>query len=89
MLAPMDALIFRSRPDGRNECDQWTIVRDSDDEEDFVVQERVKLDAVLSGKPYARLIRRMTVREFLGTDQPPAVKGKLQAFLAEQNSRKP
>jgi hypothetical protein len=29
------------------------------------------------------------VREFLGTDQPPAVKGKLQAFLAEQNSRKP
>jgi hypothetical protein len=85
----MDALIFRSRPDGRNECDQWTIVRDSDDEEDFVVHERVKLDAVLSGKPYARLIRRMTVGEFLATEQPPAVKGKLQAFLAEQNSRKP
>jgi hypothetical protein len=31
----------------------------------------------------------MTVGEFLATEQPPAVKGKLQAFLAEQNSRKP
>ena len=84
----MDTLIFRSRPNDRNECDQWTVVRDSDDNEDFVVQERVRLDAVLSGKPYARLIRRMTVQEFLGTDQPLAVKGKLQTFLEEQSAGK-
>jgi hypothetical protein len=42
------------------------------------------LDAVLSGKPYLRLIRRMTVAEFLATDQPPAVKRKLQSILDER-----
>jgi len=31
----------------------------------------------------------MTVREFLGTDQPPAVKQRLQAFLASRNTAKP
>jgi hypothetical protein len=70
----MDTVIFRGRPNDRNECDQWTLVHDADDQEDFVIQEHVKLDAVLSGKPYVRLIRRMTVEEFLGTDQPSAVK---------------
>jgi hypothetical protein len=67
----MDTLIFRTRPNDRNECDQWTLVRDADDSEDFVIQERVVLAALMSGKPYARLIRRMTVGEFLITDQPP------------------
>jgi hypothetical protein len=81
----MDTLIFRTRQNNRNECDQWTLVRDGDDQEDFVIQEHIKLDAVLSGKPYARLIRRMTVREFLSTGQPPAVKGKLQTLLEERN----
>ncbi len=82
----MDTLIFRGRPDDRDECDQWTLVRDAGDQEDFVIQEHIKLDAVLSGKPYARLIRRMTVGEFLGTDQPPAVKRKLQAILEERKA---
>jgi len=40
------------------------LVRDAQDQEDFVIQEHVKLDAMLSGKPYARLVRRMTVAEF-------------------------
>jgi hypothetical protein len=82
----MDTVIFRGRPNDRNECDQWTLVHDADDQEDFVIQEHIKLDAVLSGKPYVRLIRRMTVEEFLGTDQPPAVKRKLQALLASKRS---
>jgi hypothetical protein len=77
----MEDLIFRGRPDVRNECDQWTLVRDADDDQDYVMQEHVKLDAMLSGKPYLRLIRRMTVAEFLATDQPAAVKGKLQTIL--------
>jgi hypothetical protein len=51
----MDTLIFRTRPNDRNECDQWTLVRDADDSEDFVIQERVVLAALMSGKPYARL----------------------------------
>lgn len=85
----MDTLVFRGRPNERNECDQWTVIRDSDDKEDFVLQERISLDAVLSGKPCARLIRRMTVREFLITDQPRAVKAKLQAFLEERNATEP
>ena len=85
----MDTLIFRGRPNDRDECDQWTLVRDGDDQEDFVIQEHIKLDAVLSGKPYARLIRRMTVGEFLGTDQPPAVKIKLQNILDARNSPMP
>jgi hypothetical protein len=85
----MDTVIFRGRPDDRNACDQWTLVRDAEDQEDFVIHEHIKLDAVLSGKPYARLLRRMTVREFLGTDQPPAVKGKLQSLLAERNAPRP
>ena len=76
--------IFRGRPDGKNECDQWTLVRDPDDRQDYVVQEHVKLDEVLSGKPYLRLVKRMTVAEFLATDQPPAVKGKLQTILEER-----
>jgi hypothetical protein len=63
------------------------LVRDGDDQEDFVIQERIKLDAVLSGKPYARLIRRMTVGEFLGTDQPPAVKSRVQAFLEQRDAK--
>jgi hypothetical protein len=83
----MENLIFRGRPNERDECDQWTLVEDSDDHRDYVVQERVKLDAVLSGKPYVRLIRRMTVEEFLTTDQPPAVKAKLQIILAERKAR--
>jgi hypothetical protein len=77
----MDNLIFRTRPNDRNESDQWTVVRDGDDAVDFVIQERLKLDTVLSGKPYARLIRRMTVEEFLATDQPPAVKGRLLELM--------
>jgi hypothetical protein len=79
----MDIVIFRGRPDVRNECDQWTLVRDAQDQEDFVIQEHVKLDAMLSGTPFARLIRRMTVAEFLGTDQPPAVKRRLQVILEQ------
>jgi hypothetical protein len=78
----MDTLIFRTRPNDRNECDQWTLVRDGDDREDFVMHERFVLGAILSGEPCARLVRRMTVAEFFITDQPPAVKGKLYAALA-------
>jgi len=78
----METLIFRSRPDDRDACDQWTLVQDADDAEAFVIQEHVRLGAMLSGKPYARLIRRMTVGEFLATDQPPAVKAALQTLLA-------
>ena len=85
----MDTVIFRGRPDVRNECDQWTLVRDAQDQEDFVIQEHVKHDAMLSGEPYARLVRRMTVAEFLGTDQPPAVKSKLQVILEGRNAPRP
>jgi hypothetical protein len=89
ILALMDTLIFRGRPNDRDECDQWTLVRDGEDQEDFVIQEHIKLGAILSGKPYARLIRRMTVEEFLGTDQPPAVKIKLQNILDARNTPMP
>jgi hypothetical protein len=51
------------------------LVWDDEDAEDFVIQEHIKLDA---GKLSARLIRQMTVTEFLETDQNPAVKAKLQ-----------
>jgi hypothetical protein len=77
----MENLIFRGHPDERNECDQWTLVKDADDDHDYVVQEHVRLDAVLSGKPYLKLVRRMTVAEFLATEQAPAVKHKLQTIL--------
>jgi hypothetical protein len=83
----MDTLIFRTRPDDRNECDQWTLVKDGDDPEDFIIQEHVVFGALLSGKPYARLIRRMTVAEFLATDQPAAVKRKLQLVLEERKAQ--
>jgi hypothetical protein len=85
-VSVMDNIIFRERPDERNECDQWTLVKDPYDHEEYVVQEHVMLDAVLSGKPYLRLIRRMTVMEFLATDQPAAVKRKLQSILDERNA---
>ena len=84
----MENLIFRGRPDDKNECEQWTLVRDADDTADYVVQEHVKLDEVLSGRPYMRLVKRMTVSEFLGTDQPAAVKQRLQAFLAARTAAK-
>jgi hypothetical protein len=84
----MENLIFRGRPDDKNECEQWSLVRHVDDTEDYVMQEHVKLDEVLSGRPYTRLVRRMTVSEFLGIEQPAAVKQKLQAFLAGQNAAK-
>jgi hypothetical protein len=85
-VSVMDNIIFRERPDERNECDQWTLVKDPYDHEEYVVQEHVMLDAVLSGEPYLRLIRRMTVMEFLATDQPAAVKRKLQSILDERNA---
>ncbi|HUC48237.1 MAG TPA: hypothetical protein VMA30_02560 [Xanthobacteraceae bacterium] len=84
----MENLIFRGRPDDKNECDQWSLVRDPDDTGDFVVQEHVRLDEVLSGRPYLRLVKRMTVTEFLGTAQPAAVKRKLQSILDERNTSK-
>jgi hypothetical protein len=62
----METIVFRERPDERNECNQWTLVKDAYDQQDYVVQEHVMLDQVLSGKPYLRLIRRMTVTEFFG-----------------------
>jgi len=77
----MQSLIFRGRPDANNECDQWSLVREADDAQDYVVQEHVRLDAVLAGKPYLRLVRRMTVAEFLSTEQPAAVKRQLLARL--------
>jgi len=84
----LENLIFRGRPDEHNACDQWTLVKDPDDDQDYVVQEHVKLDALLSGKPYLRLVRRMTVTEFLATDQPAAVKRKLQTILDERAAAK-
>jgi hypothetical protein len=81
----MENIIFRERPNEHNECDQWPLVEDPYDHDEYVVQEHVMLDDVLSGKPYLRLIRRMTVAEFLGTDQPAAVKRKLQSILDERN----
>ena len=84
----MESVIFRERPNDRNECDQWTLVEDLYDKQEYVVQEHVLLDDVLSGKPYLRLIRRMTVAEFLRTDQPLAVKRKLQTILDERNAPK-
>jgi len=85
----MDNIIFRERPNEHNECDQWTLVKDTHDDEAYVVQEHVVLDAILSGRPYLRLIRRMTVKEFLQTEQPAAVKRKLQAMRDERNGPSP
>ena len=82
----MERLVFRGRPDENNECDQWSLVREADDADDYVVQEHARLDAVLGGKPYLRLIRRMTVAEFLSTDQPAAVKRKLLAVLESRTA---
>jgi hypothetical protein len=47
----METLIFRSRPDERNACDQWTLERHREDEQEFIVQEHVRLDALMAGKP--------------------------------------
>jgi len=77
----METLILRGRPDERNECDQWTLEQQPEDEQEFVVQEHLRLGALMSGKPHLRLVRRMTVPDFLNTDQPPAVKRRLQALL--------
>jgi len=77
----MESLIFRSRPDENNACAQWSLVKDAGDGEDYVVQEHISLDAVVAGKPYLRLVKRMTTDEFLVTDQPPAVKRKLLTLL--------
>ena len=84
----MENLIFRGRPDANDECDQWSLVKDPDDREDYVVQEHVKLGEVLSGRPYMRLVKRMTVAEFLGTEQPIAVKQKLLAMLDQREASK-
>jgi hypothetical protein len=84
----MENLIVRGRPDANNECDQWSLVKDPDDREDYVVQEHVKLGEVLSGRPYMRLVKRMTVAEFLGTEQPMAVKQKLLAILDQRQAPK-
>jgi hypothetical protein len=81
----METIVFRERPDESNACNQWTLVKDAFDHQDYVVQEHVRLDQVLSGKPYAHLVRRMTVAEFLATDQPLAVKRKLQSILDERS----
>jgi hypothetical protein len=85
----MESLIFRGRPDSHNACDQWTLVSDTDDPLEFVVQERLSLEALQSGKPYLRLIRRMTVREFMSTEQPSAVKRRLQALLDSRAASSP
>jgi hypothetical protein len=82
----METIVFRERPDERNECNQWTLVKDPYDHHDYVVQEHVLLDRVLSGKPYMHLVRRMTVAEFLATDQPSAVRRKLQSILEERRA---
>jgi hypothetical protein len=82
----METIVFRERPDERNECNQWTLVKDPYDHQDYVVQEHVLLDQVLYGRPYMHLVRRMTVPEFLATDQRPAVKGKLQSILDERRA---
>lgn len=84
----MENLIFRNRPDERNECQQWTLIADEADGQDYVVQEHVKFDALRSGAPYLRLVKRMTVAEFLATDQPAAVKIKLQSILAARSAAK-
>jgi hypothetical protein len=78
----MENLILRGRPDENNECDQWSLVREPDDDQDYVVQEHMKLDAALAGKPYLRLVKRMTAKEFLSTEQPATVKRKLVEMLA-------
>ena len=85
----MENLIFRGRPNERNECDQWTLIKEADDEREFVVQEHIKFDALRSGQPYLRLIKRMTVEEFLCTNQPAAVKFKLQGILDARKAQTP
>ncbi len=86
MVLLMETIVFRERPDERNECNQWSLVKDAYDHQDYVVQEHVMLDQVLSGRPYLHLVRRMTVAEFLATDQPPPVKRKLLSILDERNT---
>jgi hypothetical protein len=66
----MENLIFRGRPDDKNECEQWSLVRHVEDGEDYVVQERVKLDEVLSGRPYMRLVKRMTPSFWAPSSRP-------------------
>jgi hypothetical protein len=85
----MESLIFRSRPDEHGECDQWTVEQHQDDTQQFVVQEHVKLDALMAGKPHLRLVRRMTVSEFLNTDQPPAVQRRLLALIDTRRATSP
>jgi len=82
----METIVFRERPDERNACNQWTLVKDPYDHQDYVVQEHVLLDRALSGRPYMHLVRRMTVAEFLATDQPAAVKAKLRSILDERRA---
>ena len=40
----MDTVIFREHSNDRDECDQWTLVRNEQDHEDFVIQKHIKLD---------------------------------------------
>jgi len=84
----MENLIFRGRPDDKNECEQWSLVREAEDTEDYVVQEHVRLDEMASGRPCLRLVKRMTVNEFMSTEQPAAVKRKLQSILQENDAGK-
>jgi hypothetical protein len=77
----MDIVIFRGRPNDCSECDRWTLVRDG---EDFVIQEHVKLDAILAGRPYAGLLRRMTAM-FFEIAQNSVVKAKPQSLLVARD----
>jgi hypothetical protein len=81
----MDTVIFRGRRNDRWESDQWTLARDGEDAEDFVIQGHIELDAILAGKHCALLIRRMTVKAFFEAGRNPAVKAKPQSLLVARD----
>lgn len=80
----MEIPIHTTIPDADGTSRRWVLVSDPALGDDYVREDHVTHNAHLSGKPYVRELKRMGVGEFLGTNQDPRAKRKLQAILEKQ-----
>jgi hypothetical protein len=80
----MDNRFYLTRPDSRNEYEQWFFVTDAGVE--YILHDHVFVTA--TGAQDIRKTEKINVGDFMGNEHNPAAKRKLQAILDARSARR-
>jgi len=80
----MNAVLHRTRPDRSRECEQWSLISESDLVM-IILHERLRFWATLGGATYIPNTAMLEIGDFLGSNQDPAATRKLQVLLKSRD----